>query len=138
MAGTGSPVVDRLVAAANAHDVDAMLACFHEDYRSEQPLHPNAGFTGRDQVASNWSLLFAQVPDLRFDILRSATAGTEVWTEIRVHGQKTDGGAFEYRGMTVWSLRDDLIAWARFYFEPVEVGGPGIGERMQQVLGKDR
>jgi hypothetical protein len=38
--------------------------------------------------------------------------------------------------MTVWGVRQDRIAWARLYFETVEVGGPGIDELMQQVLGK--
>src|SRR5438093_3069141 len=124
MVPTGSPTVVRLVEATNDHDVDGMTARMHEDYRSEQPLHPEAGFSGREQVAKNWSLLFADVPDLRFDVLRAAVAGDEVWTEIRVHGQKVDGSPFEYRGMAVWGLREDLIAWARLYFEPVEVGGP--------------
>jgi hypothetical protein len=78
--------------------------------------------------------MFAQVPDLRFDVLRAAVAGDEVWTEIRVHGQTVDGSSFECRGMAVWDQRDDLIAWARLYFEPVDVGGPGIDERMQHVL----
>src|SRR6266508_1606305 len=134
----GAGVVDRLFEATNDHDVDGMMACFHQDYRSEQPLHPDAGVSGREQVAKNWSLMFAEVPDLRLDVLRAAVAGYEVWTELHVHGQKVDGSSFEYRGMTIWGLRDDLIAWARFYFEPVEVSGPGIEERMQDVLGRGR
>jgi hypothetical protein len=32
--------MDRLTAAQNAHDLDGMVACFAEDYRSEQPLFP--------------------------------------------------------------------------------------------------
>jgi hypothetical protein len=136
--GTGSSTVDRLIEATNAHDVDAMMECFSQDYRSEQPLHPEAGFSGRDQVGKNWSLMFEEVPDLRIDVVRSAIADDEVWTELRVHGRKADGGPFEYRGMTVWGMRDDRILWARLYFEPVEVGGAGIDDRMQQVLGKDR
>jgi hypothetical protein len=47
-----------------------------------------------------------------------------------------DSSPFEYRGVTVWGVRQDRIAWARLYFETVEVGGPGIDELMQQVLGK--
>jgi limonene-1,2-epoxide hydrolase len=135
--GTGSAVVDRLIEATNSHDVDAMMECFHQDYRSEQPLHPDAGFSGREQVGKNWSLMFETVPDLRLDVLRSAIAGAEVWTELRVHGRKVEGGPFEYRGMTVWGVRDERIAWARLYFEPVEVGGTGIDDRMQHVLGRD-
>ena len=77
-----------------------------QDYRSEQPLHPEAGFSGREQVGENWALMFEEVPDLRLDPLRSAIAGDEVWTELRVHGRKVDGNSFEYRGMTVWGVRD--------------------------------
>jgi hypothetical protein len=46
MVPTGSPTVDRLIEATNDHDVNGMTACFHQDYRSEQPLHPEAGFSG--------------------------------------------------------------------------------------------
>jgi hypothetical protein len=138
MARTGSRVLDRLVDATNAHDVRAMMESFHEDYRSEQPLHPQAGFSGRDQVGKNWSLMFEEVPDLRLDVVRSAQAGDEVWMELRVHGRQVDGTAFEYRGMTVWGVREDRIAWARLYFERVEVSGPDIDERMQELLGGDR
>ena len=137
MGGTGSRTIDRLVAATNDHDAGAMVACFHEDYRSEQPLHPQAGFSGREQVGRNWSLMFDEVPDLRFDVLRSAVAGAEVWMEARVHGHKVDGSPFEYCGMAVWGLQDDRVAWARLYFEPVETGGPAIDERVRQVLGSD-
>ena len=82
--------------------------------------------------------MFEEVPDLSFDVLRSALAGDELWTELHVHGRTIGGSAFEYRGMAVWGVRDDRVTWARLYFETVEAGGPGIDERVQQVLGKDR
>ena len=40
-------VVDRLVVAVNAHDLDAVADLIHEDYRSEQPAHPGRAFAGR-------------------------------------------------------------------------------------------
>jgi hypothetical protein len=40
--------IARLRDAMNAHDLDAMAALFAPDYRSEQPLHPNRGFGGRE------------------------------------------------------------------------------------------
>jgi ketosteroid isomerase-like protein len=137
MGPTGSHPVDRLIEATNKHDTDAMMDCLHQDYRSEQPLHPEAAFSGREQVGKNWSLMFDEVPNLTMDVLRSATAGDEVWTELRVHGQKTDGSPFEYRGITVWGVRDDRIAWGRLFFETVEAEGVDIDQRLQQVLGKD-
>ena len=38
-------VVDRLAAAMNAHDLDAVAGLIHADYRSEQPAHPGRAFT---------------------------------------------------------------------------------------------
>jgi hypothetical protein len=120
-------IVAAVAAAMNAHDLDAMVALFAPDYRSEQPLHPARGFDGREQVRTNYGVLFGEIPDFRADVLRHATIGDEVWSEWRMHGTKSaDGSPFEYRGMSVWGVREGLIAWARLYFEPVEQAGEGI------------
>ena len=129
-------VLDRLLDAMNRHDLDAMVACFHEEYRSEQPLHPDRHFAGREQVRKNWGLMFDEVPDLRADLLRSATSGDEVWTEWRMHGVKRDGSAFEYRGVGIWGIDADRIARARLYFEPVQAEGGGIDESIQRLVGR--
>src|SRR3954447_19728402 len=34
------PFLHRLVAATNAHDLDALVDCFTPDYRNEAPAHP--------------------------------------------------------------------------------------------------
>jgi hypothetical protein len=56
-------VLERLHAAMNRHDLEAMLECFDPDYRSEQPLHPNRGFGGKEQVHKNWSRMLDSFPD---------------------------------------------------------------------------
>jgi len=43
-------VIDRLAAAVNAHDLDAVAGLIHQDYRSEQPAHPGRAFAGRAQM----------------------------------------------------------------------------------------
>ena len=48
-----SEVIDRLVVAMNAHDLDAVAGFIHEDYRSEQPAHPGRAFAGRAQMLAN-------------------------------------------------------------------------------------
>ena len=50
-----SKVMNRLLAALNAHDLDAFVACFAVDYRSEQPAHPSRAFEGNDKVRENWT-----------------------------------------------------------------------------------
>jgi hypothetical protein len=43
-------VMNELLEAMNAHDLDAFVACFAPDYRSEQPVHPSRAFEGNDKV----------------------------------------------------------------------------------------
>ena len=66
-----SEVINRLVVAMNAHDLDAAAGFFHEDYRSEQPAHPGRAFVGRAQMRANWEAMFAGVPDFHAEICRS-------------------------------------------------------------------
>ena len=53
-----SLTVERLNAAMNAHDIEAFVECFEEDYESEQPAHPDRAFRGREHVRRNWSAIF--------------------------------------------------------------------------------
>ena len=123
---TGEQVVARLQAAMNAHDVEAFVACFAEDYESVQPTHPARAFRGREQVRANWSEIFTGVPDFRAEIVRVAAVGDTAWSEWRWQGTQTDGGRLDMAGVIVFGLRDDRVAWARLYVEPVEEQGAGI------------
>jgi ketosteroid isomerase-like protein len=67
--------VDRLVRATNDRDLEALVACFAEDYENETPVHPARGFSGREQVRRNWEQIFTHVPDLRTEVKRSAIDG---------------------------------------------------------------
>ena len=131
-------MIDRLTAAQNAHDLEAMLACFHDDYRSEQPLHPDRAFQGVDQVRANWSALFAAIPDFRAEVLRSAVDGDTIFIEIHWTGTKSDGTPLDDRGVLVMGVRDDRIAWARLYADEVEHEGAGIEAAVRRMAGTDR
>jgi ketosteroid isomerase-like protein len=79
-AGTDSgpaAMVERLRLASNDHDIEAVAGCFAADYRNETPVHPQRGFTGRDQVRRNWEQIFAAIPDLTVKVLRCAVDGTQ-------------------------------------------------------------
>ena len=103
-----------------------MLACFHEDYRSEQPMYPARTFQGIDQVRANWSALLKAIPDFHAEILRSAAEGDTVFVEIHWTGTKADGTTFEERGVLLMGIRDNRIAWGRLYAEEVEREGADI------------
>jgi|SRR3954447_4738540 hypothetical protein len=126
-------VFERLVVAQNSHDAEAMAACFAADYRSAQPAHPGRAFTGRDQVQTNWSSVFAGVPDFRAEMIASTRDGDVEWGEFDWAGHHSDGSAFAMRGVIVATIRDDLIAKARLYVEPVDAGDEDIDEAVTQL-----
>jgi ketosteroid isomerase-like protein len=109
-----------LLLATNRHDLNALVACFAEDYVNETPLHPARGFAGPAQVRRNWEQIFTFVPDVRAAILRSAVDGETVWSEWEMRGTRRDGTAHLMSGCIVFGIAGGLICWARFYLEPVD------------------
>ena len=129
-------LVERLHAAMNAHDIDAFVACFAEDYDSAQPAHPDRAFRGREQVRANWSAVFTGVPDFRAELVRVDAVGDTVWSEWRWEGKQTDGARLDMAGVIVLGVRDDRIAWARLYVETVEEAGAGIDAAVRDMTGE--
>jgi ketosteroid isomerase-like protein len=127
-------VMNRLLGAMNAHDLDAFVACFAPDYRSEQPAHPGRAFRGSDKVRENWAGVFSGVPDFRADLLLSSTTddGVEIG-EWRWRGTHTDGSPFAMRGVTVMRIEDELIAWGRLYMEVVDEDGADIDQMVRDT-----
>lgn len=109
------------------------MACFAEDYQSEQPVHPDRGFTGREQVRKNWGAIFRGIPDFRADLLRSATTDDTVWSEWHWQGTPVAGGKFEWRGIMILGIAGDRIAWARLYMGPVDQVGQGIDAAVRDM-----
>jgi hypothetical protein len=123
----------RLRDAMNEHDIDAFVDCFHEDYRSEQPIHPGRGFGGRTQVRANWTAIFAGVPDFTAEVVGSCLSGSTEWSEWRWTGTREDGSALHMVGVTVFGIRDDRIAWGRLYVEPVQGAAETIDEAVRGI-----
>ena len=131
-----SEVIERLVAAMNAHDLDAAAGFFHEDYRSEQPAHPGRAFVGRAQMRANWEAMFAGIHDFRAEICRSVQDGDTTWTEWRWSGTRSDGQAFEMRGVTLFEITGDQIVAGRLYLEEVERDAVGIEQAVEALSGR--
>jgi ketosteroid isomerase-like protein len=128
-------VVERLQAAINARDLDALVDCFRPGYVSEAPAHPARDFVGSDQVRRNWGQILAGVPDLRAELVRSTVVGDTVWAEWDWTGTRRDGHPHHMAGVTIQGVDAHAIAWARFYMEPVEVGGAGNEAAIERAAG---
>ena len=126
-------VMEQLISAMNSHDVSAVADLFATDYRSEQPLHPNRGFGGSEQVLANWTSVFEGVPDFSSELVASAVNGETEWGESYWRGHHTDGSAFAMRGVTIFVVRDGLVVEERLYMEPVEVGSGDIDAAVQEL-----
>src|SRR5207245_2243536 len=95
--------IDRLVRVTNQHDREALTACFAEDYQNETPAHPARGFRGRAQVRRNWEQIFAFVPDIHVEVVRSAIKPDTAWP----------ASAWERHSSWPRGTRGVLIHWKR-------------------------
>src|SRR5436305_15020484 len=127
-------MVDRLMHATNDHDLEGLVACFAEDYLNETPVHPGRSFRGREQVRRNWEQIFAFVPDLRAEVTSSVIAGDTAWTEWEMTGTRRDGTAHQMRGVVLFGVRDGSAHWARFYLEPVDLGGGTVDDAVREQV----
>jgi limonene-1,2-epoxide hydrolase len=131
-------VVEQLVAATNAHDLDELVECFAPEYVNETPTHPLRGFRGRDQVRRNWASIFAGVPDISVRVLARAVEGNRVWTEWEMSGNRRDGAPHRMAGVIIFGVDDDQIVSARFYLEPIEVASGDVNAAVDRAMKEPR
>ena len=114
-------LVERLLRATNDHDLDALVACFAEDYENETPVHPGARLprprAGAPELGAD---LRATCPTSAPRCCALAVDGDTAWTEWEMTGTRRDGTAHHMRGVIIFGVRDGVAAWARFYLEPVD------------------
>jgi ketosteroid isomerase-like protein len=128
----GAALLERLAAAVNSHDLDALADCFAAGYRNQTPAHPAQGFTGRGQVRHNWEQIFTFVPDITARVLRSCADGGVVWSEWEMTGTRRDNSVHQMVGVIVFGVRGRQFSWARFYLEPVQAAGADASEAVRR------
>ena len=126
-------ILERLTEAQNAHDARRMASHFAEDYVSSQPVHPGRAFTGSAQVLANWTSVFEGVPDFSAELLALSVDGDTEWGEFDWQGQHVDGSPFAMRGVIIVTVRDDHIAKARLYMEPVDPRDQDIEAAVEEL-----
>ena len=126
-------VVERLRDAFHGRDPEAMLECFAPGYSSEQPAHPNRGFSGREQVHTNSSNMFETFPDFHAELLRHAYEGDTSWSEWHLSAT-----GLNMAGVTTMGIKEDRISWARLYVEPVKEAGQDIDAATRTITGRDQ
>jgi ketosteroid isomerase-like protein len=134
MSRNTGPFLHRLRDATNRHDLEALVRCFAPGYRNETPAHPGRDFEGTEQVRSNWSQIFAFVPDIEATIIRETIDGDDVWSEWEMSGTRLDGTAHRMRGVIVFTVEDARATSARFYLEPVDDADTTVDQAVSAQL----
>jgi hypothetical protein len=127
-------MMERLQELQNSHDAAGMAALFSADYQSVQPVHPNRGFGGSQQVLKNWTSVFRGIPDFHATLVAFAKDGQAEWGEWDWRGTYTDGSPFLERGVIIMIVLDGLVSAARLYMEQVESGGGDIDAVVQELF----
>src|SRR5437763_16674662 len=97
-------VVDRVVAALNAKDIDAFGACYAPDATIENG-YDEVRARGHDELRERFAPMFERFPDLRIESVSRTTVGDFVVCEETVTGR----GDHEHH-VAVYLVRDGLIA----------------------------
>ncbi|WP_051276414.1 nuclear transport factor 2 family protein [Marmoricola sp. URHB0036] len=134
MSANPRDLVERLTDATNAHDLDAIVACFAPDYVNETPAHPERGFHGPEQVRRNWAQILGGVPDISARVLALVVDGNTAWSEWEMAGTRRDGAPHRMRGVIIFVVDDALIQAARFYLEPVDPDSGSVGEFVARTV----
>jgi ketosteroid isomerase-like protein len=117
-----------MCAALDAHDLDAFVSFFRDDYVGERPRHPGSAMSSREDVRRNWEEVISDVPDLRVDVPAAVEDGNTIWSEWRAYGTARSGAELELRGVIIFGIQDGQVAWSRMYMEPVEHEGVPLTE----------
>ena len=106
-------MLDRFVAAWNAHDLEGLMACFTQDcvFWSSSGPHPEGGiFEGRDAVASASAGIFKAFPDAAWTDSRTTIFGDRALWEWTFLGTGPDGSKTRVRGVDILELAGDKIS----------------------------
>jgi ketosteroid isomerase-like protein len=126
MTSAGTVTVEtlqRLVAAFNAHDLDAVMSFFVADPVLEMPRGPQPWgrrLEGSDDVRAGLASRFAGIPDVHYGDDRHWVAGDRGCSEWLLTGTATDGTRIEVRGCDLFEFRGDKIARKDSYWKIVE------------------
>jgi hypothetical protein len=81
-----SDVVERMLVALNAHDLDAFVACYADDATIENG-HDEVFARGHEELRARYGPMFEQLPDVRVESLSRTEVGAFVVQEEVVTGR---------------------------------------------------
>jgi ketosteroid isomerase-like protein len=99
-----------VLAAFNAHDLDAIMSHFAEDCVFEAPRGPELWgrrFVGKDEVRTGLAARFEGIPDVSYTDDGHFACGNRGVSEWTISGTTTEGVPIEVRGCDLWTFGTD-------------------------------
>lgn len=104
--------LDRLFTAFNAHDADAVMACFAPAAVFLAAAGPEADgrtIAGPDAIRAAFVAVWTDMADVQWTVRRSRVLGAGAVTEWLFTGTKPDGTRIEAEGLDLFEFEGALI-----------------------------
>jgi ketosteroid isomerase-like protein len=112
-----------ILAAFNAHDLDAVMQFFADDCSLDMPRGPEPWgqrFAGRAAVREALASRFKGLPDVRYSDDRHFVSGNRVFSEWLLTGTTPNGVRVDVRGCDHYDFRDGKVVRKDSYWKIVE------------------
>ncbi len=116
--------IERFQSALRVHDLAALTACLHPNYRSLHITNPEQILNGRASALASWQAIFAAVPDLCAELQVCTVHNDTARTEWHWYGTTVDGSPYESNSIMVFTVRSGQIIYAEISAHPIETTGP--------------
>jgi steroid delta-isomerase-like uncharacterized protein len=120
--GSKLDVLERMAAAFNRHDLDAIMSLFADDCVFESPRGADpwgTRFVGKAEVREGLAARFHGIPDVHYRDARHFVAGERGASEWTLTGTTTEGELIEVRGCDLWTFDGDRVAVKDSYWKIV-------------------
>ncbi len=105
--------LDCLFRAFNAHDAEAVMACFAPSavfLAAGGPEVSGRTIAGRDAIRAAFVAVWTDMPDVQWTVRRSRILGEEAVTEWLFTGTRADGARIEAEGLDLFAFDGALVA----------------------------
>ncbi len=115
--------VQAILAAFNAHDLDAIMAFFADECILDMPRGPDPWgqrYVGKAAVREGLATRFTGLPDVHYSDDRHWISGNMVVSEWLLTGTRPDGVRVTVRGCDHYEFRDGKVVRKDAYWKIVE------------------
>ena len=127
MSSNNQELVERLLSAFEAKDLEAALACFADDAVLFDPHYPTPEMRGKASIREGFEFIFGIVEQPGFTIRRFWTGGHDGALEVDTHHVLADGTEARFPQVFVFEAGDGLIQRLQAYtpYPPPAASGEG-------------